>query len=159
MQTGRPGQPWVVYSQTEQLYTVRNLEPTLTSIENDVDVLVVVHPKNLPPAALYAIDQFALRGGRVLVFVDPDAQADQSAADPNNPMAQFMADKSSHFEPLLAAWGVDFKSRPGGRRPGARHGGQHAPGRAAAAAHRGAGSRRRPAWRRTWSPRSSTAST
>ena len=110
MQSGRPGQPWVVYSQTEQLYTVRNLEPTLTSIENDVDVLVVVHPKDLPPAALYAIDQFALRGGRVLVFVDPDAQADQSAADPNNPMAQFMADKSSHFEPLLAAWGVDFKS-------------------------------------------------
>jgi len=109
-QSGRPGQPWVVYSQTEQLYTVRNLEPALTSVEDDVDVLVVVHPKNLPPAALYAIDQFALRGGRVLVFVDPDAQADQSAADPNNPMAQFMADKSSHFEPLLAAWGVDFKA-------------------------------------------------
>ena len=33
-----------------------------------------------------------------------------SAQDPNNPMAQFMADKSSHLEPLLAAWGVDFKS-------------------------------------------------
>jgi len=110
MQTGRPGQPWVVYGQTEQLYTVRNLEPTMTEVGKDVDVLVVVHPKNLPPPALYAIDQFALHGGRVLVFVDPDAQADQSAADPNNPMAQFMADKSSHFEPLLAAWGVDFKS-------------------------------------------------
>jgi ABC-type uncharacterized transport system involved in gliding motility auxiliary subunit len=109
MQTGRPGQPWVVYGQTEQLYTVRPLEPTLTRIETDVDVLVVVHPKNLPPPALYAIDQFALHGGRVLVFVDPDAQADQSQSDPNNPMAQFMADKSSHFEPLLAAWGVEFK--------------------------------------------------
>jgi len=110
MQTGRPGQPWVVYSQTEQLYTVRELEPTMTAVADDVDVLVVVHPKTLPPPALYAIDQFALRGGRVLVFVDPDAQADQSAADPQNPMAQFMADKSSHFEPLLAAWGVDFKA-------------------------------------------------
>jgi len=110
MQTGRPGQPWVVYGQTEQLYTVRELEPAMTAVGDDVDVLVVVHPKNLPPPALYAIDQFALRGGRVLVFVDPDAQADQSAADPNNPMAQFMADKSSHFEPLLAAWGIDFKA-------------------------------------------------
>ena len=109
-QTGRPGQPWVVYGQTEQLYTVRNLEPSMTAVANDVDVLVVVHPKNLPPAALYAIDQFALRGGRVLVFVDPDAQADQSGVDPNNPMSQFMADKSSHFEPLLAAWGLDFKA-------------------------------------------------
>ena len=39
----------------------------------------IVHPKELPPAALYAIDQFALRGGHILAFVDPNAQADQSA--------------------------------------------------------------------------------
>jgi ABC-type uncharacterized transport system involved in gliding motility auxiliary subunit len=109
MQTGRPGQPWVVYGQVEQLYTVRNLEPTLTTIDKDVDVLVIVHPKELPPAALYAIDQFALRGGHILAFVDPNAQADTAGADPNNPMAAMMADKSSHLEPLLTAWGLDFK--------------------------------------------------
>ena len=109
MQTGRPRQPWVVYGQIEQLYTVRNLEPTLTTIGNDIDVLVLVHPKALPPAALYAIDQYALRGGHILAFVDPNSQADQSGADPNNPMAAMMADKSSHLEPLLAAWGVEFK--------------------------------------------------
>jgi ABC-type uncharacterized transport system involved in gliding motility auxiliary subunit len=110
MQTGRPRPPWAVYGQLEQLYTVRALEPTLTKIDADVDVLVLVHPKNLPPAALYAIDQFAMRGGHLLAFVDPNAQTDQSGADPNNPMAQFAADKSSHLEPLLAAWGVEFKS-------------------------------------------------
>jgi ABC-type uncharacterized transport system involved in gliding motility auxiliary subunit len=109
MQTGRPKPPWVVYGQIEQLYTVHNLEPTLTTIGADVDVLVLVHPKDLPPAALYAIDQFALRGGHILAFVDPNAQSDQSGSDPNNPMAQFAADKSSHLEPLLAAWGVEFK--------------------------------------------------
>ena len=110
MQSGRQRPAWVVYGQIEQLYTVRALEPTLTKIDADVDVLVLVHPKELPPAALYAIDQFALRGGHVLAFIDPNAQADQSGNDPNNPMAQFQADKSSHLEPLLAAWGVDFKS-------------------------------------------------
>jgi ABC-type uncharacterized transport system involved in gliding motility auxiliary subunit len=110
MQTGRPRPPWAVYGQLEQLYTVRALEPTLTKIDADVDVLVLVHPKNLPPAALYAIDQFAMSGGHLLAFVDPNAQTDQSGADPNNPMAQFAADKSSHLEPLLAAWGVEFKS-------------------------------------------------
>jgi ABC-type uncharacterized transport system involved in gliding motility auxiliary subunit len=109
VQTGRPRQPWVVYGQVEQLYTVRNLEPSLTTIGNDIDVLVIVHPKELPPAALYAIDQFAMRGGRILAFVDPNAQQDQSGADPNNPMAQFSADKSSHLEPLLTAWGLEFK--------------------------------------------------
>jgi len=109
MQTGRPKPPWVVYGQVEQLYTVRSLEPSLTKIDADVDVLVIVHPKALPPAALYAIDQFALRGGRILAFVDPNAQADTAGADPNNPMAAMTADKSSHLEPLLTAWGLEFK--------------------------------------------------
>jgi ABC-type uncharacterized transport system involved in gliding motility auxiliary subunit len=110
MQSGRPTPPWMVYGQAEQLYTLRPLEPTLTSIDADVDVLVLVHPKGLPPAALYAIDQFVMRGGRVLAFVDPNSQMDQSGQDPQNPMAQFAADKSSHLEPLLTAWGVEFKS-------------------------------------------------
>jgi ABC-type uncharacterized transport system involved in gliding motility auxiliary subunit len=110
MQTGRPRPPAAVYQQVEQLYTVRTLEPTLTSIDADVDVLVLVHPKNLPPAALYAIDQYALRGGHVLVFVDPRAEADPAAAaDPGNPMAQMQADRSSDLAPLLKAWGVDYQ--------------------------------------------------
>jgi ABC-type uncharacterized transport system involved in gliding motility auxiliary subunit len=109
MQTGRPRPPWTVYGQLDQLYTVRNLEPTLTGIDADVDELVIVHPKNLPPAALYAIDQFAMRGGHVLVFVDPIAQADPAGNDPNNPMARFAADKSSNLQPLLASWGIEFK--------------------------------------------------
>jgi ABC-type uncharacterized transport system involved in gliding motility auxiliary subunit len=110
MQTGRQRPGWVVYGQVEQLYTVHNLEPTLTTIGSDVDVLVIVHPKELPPAALYAIDQFALRGGHILAFVDPNSQNDNAGADPNNPMAAMTADKSSHLEPLLAAWGLEFKS-------------------------------------------------
>jgi ABC-type uncharacterized transport system involved in gliding motility auxiliary subunit len=108
MQTGRPRPPWVIYGQLEQLYTVKVLEPTLTAIDADVDELVIVHPKHLPPAALYAIDQFAMRGGHVLAFMDPVAQQDQSGNDPNNPMAQFAADKSSTLGPLLTAWGVDY---------------------------------------------------
>jgi ABC-type uncharacterized transport system involved in gliding motility auxiliary subunit len=110
MQTGRPRPASAVYQQVEQLYQVRTLEPTLTSIEADVDVLVIIHPKNLPAPALYAIDQFALRGGHVLVFVDPRAEADPAAAaDPGNPMAQMQADRSSNLEPLFKAWGVDYQ--------------------------------------------------
>jgi ABC-type uncharacterized transport system involved in gliding motility auxiliary subunit len=108
MQSGRPKPPWAVYGQVEQLYTVRPLTPQLTSIDDDLDVLVIVHPKNLPPAALYAIDQYAMRGGHILAFVDPNAQADQSANDPSNPMAAQGANRSSQLEPLLASWGVKF---------------------------------------------------
>jgi ABC-type uncharacterized transport system involved in gliding motility auxiliary subunit len=109
MQTGRPRAPWVVFGQVEQMYTVRNLDASLTKIDADIDVLVLVHPKELPPAALYAIDQFGLRGGHVLAFIDPNSQADSSGQDPQNPMAALGADHSSHLEPLLKAWGVDFK--------------------------------------------------
>jgi len=108
-QSGRPTPPWVVYAQLEQLYTLRTLDNTLTAIDPDIDVLVLVHPKDLPPAALYAIDQYAMRGGHVLAFVDPNAQADHAGMDPQNPMSQFTADRSSHLEPLLASWGVEFK--------------------------------------------------
>jgi ABC-type uncharacterized transport system involved in gliding motility auxiliary subunit len=108
MQSGRQSPPWVVYGQLEQLYTLRTLEPGLTAIDNDVDALVLVHPKALPPAALYAIDQFAMRGGHILAFVDPNSQADQAGADPNNPMAQMSADKSSNLDPLLKAWGIEY---------------------------------------------------
>jgi ABC-type uncharacterized transport system involved in gliding motility auxiliary subunit len=109
MQTQRPRPPWAVYGQLEQLYTIRALDPSLNKVDADIDVLVLVHPKNLSPAALYAIDQYAMRGGHILAFVDPNAQMDQSGQDPGNPMAQFAADKSSHLEPLLTAWGVEFK--------------------------------------------------
>jgi ABC-type uncharacterized transport system involved in gliding motility auxiliary subunit len=62
----------------------------------------------LAPATQFAIDQFALRGGHILVFLDPLAEADSAGADAGNPMAAMGADKSSHLTPLLKAWGVEF---------------------------------------------------
>ena len=97
----------------EQLFTVKPLAPTRRrrSIA-DVDVLVIVHPKGLSPATQFAIDQFALRGGHVIAFVDPLAEADQAGADPQNPDG---GDDRPTSPPTLAkllkAWGVDFNPR------------------------------------------------
>jgi ABC-type uncharacterized transport system involved in gliding motility auxiliary subunit len=107
-QTGQMGDPWPIYTQIEELFTVRSLTPDVDHIDQDVDVLMLVHPKQLPPKTLYAIDQFVMRGGRILLFVDPNAGADTSGQDPSNPMAGMMADHSSDLEPLLKAWGVDY---------------------------------------------------
>ncbi len=106
--SGQPTEPWVVLQQAQQLFTVRQLDTHLTRIDPDVSVLVLVHPKNLSPATEYAIDQFALRGGHILAFVDPLAEQDRAGADPSNPLAALAADHSSHLEPLLSAWGVNF---------------------------------------------------
>ena len=69
--------------QAQQLFDVRTLQPTATAIDPDVRVLVLVDPKNLSPATQFAIDQFALRGGHILAFVDPLAETDQSAGNPD----------------------------------------------------------------------------
>jgi len=73
--------------------------------------LVVVHPKQLGDDAQYAIDQFVLRGGHLLAFVDPDAELDSAGADPGNPMAAALADKSSDLPALFKAWGVEFSPK------------------------------------------------
>jgi ABC-type uncharacterized transport system involved in gliding motility auxiliary subunit len=106
--TGQMRQPWAVYSEAQQLFDLRPLDAAATKIDADVSVLVLVHPKNLAPATQFAIDQYALRGGHILAFVDPLAAADVAADDPQNPLARMTADQASHLESLLRAWGVQF---------------------------------------------------
>jgi ABC-type uncharacterized transport system involved in gliding motility auxiliary subunit len=107
-QTGQMGEPWPIYTQIQQLFSVRTLTADLDHIDKDVDVLMLIHPKQLPPKALYAIDQFVMRGGRLLLMLDPNAGADLSGQDPSNPLAGAMANHSSDLQPLLASWGVDY---------------------------------------------------
>ena len=106
--TGQMREPWMVYSDAQQLLDVRPLAQNATRIDPDVNVLVLVHPKELSPATQFAIDQYALGGGHILAFVDPMAESDASGAEAGNPMAAMGADKSSHLTPLLTAWGVKF---------------------------------------------------
>jgi ABC-type uncharacterized transport system involved in gliding motility auxiliary subunit len=100
-------QPWYVMDQIRQLnYETRTIQPNATEIPKEVNVLLIVHPKNLADATQYAIDQFVLNGGRALVFVDPFCDADTSGEDPNNPMSRFQAQKGSGIPKLFDSWGV-----------------------------------------------------
>jgi len=108
-QTRQMREPWAVDQQLQQSFDVRQLSaPSLKTIDKDIGVLVLVHPKNLTDDALYAIDQFVLRGGHLLVFVDPQAESDDGGADPNNPQAAMFANKSSDLPKLFKAWGVQY---------------------------------------------------
>ena len=110
-QTGESHDSPVMYTQAQELFNLKPIPTTATSIDADVDVLVIVHPKGLSPATQFAIDQYAMRGGRILMFVDPVAEADTAGADPSNPMAAMTANKSSDPGPLLKAWGVEFNPK------------------------------------------------
>lgn len=104
----QPPPPWVVMDQVNQLFEVQTLSATLTRIPDNIDVLMVVHPKNLSEAALYAIDQYVMGGGRAVFFLDPHAESDVP-----NPMMppQRNASKASNLGALPAAWG--FEVEPG----------------------------------------------
>lgn len=96
--------PWTIYEQLSQLYDVRYLGGEITSLDPEVRLLLLVHPASLSAKSLYAVDQFVLRGGKVMLFVDPHSEA----AAMRQRGQQQPTPQSSTLEPLLTAWGVKF---------------------------------------------------
>jgi ABC-type uncharacterized transport system involved in gliding motility auxiliary subunit len=108
--TQQPSQPWTVVQQARQLFEVRTLPANVLKIDDDVNVLWIVHPTMLDDTTLYAIDQFVMRGGHALIFVDPMAEILASAApDPASGFGGSQA--SSSLDKLFAAWGVKYNTR------------------------------------------------
>lgn len=101
---GRPGGGWNIVSLLREVFEVRDLGTEPTEIAQDVDTLLLIHPKNLSDQARYAIDQFVLKGGKAMVFVDPYAEEDTASPDPQNPMV--MPQTGSNLPDLMEKWGV-----------------------------------------------------
>lgn len=99
------GAPWVSMLQLRQAFTVRNVQPDVQVIDPDVSVLLVAHAQNLSENALYAIDQFVMRGGRLMVMVDPHSEGQASAPSPNGEPAR---ETSSNLAKLFDAWGIAY---------------------------------------------------
>ncbi|MDH4073395.1 MAG: Gldg family protein, partial [Gammaproteobacteria bacterium] len=108
-QTQRMQQPWVVYQQAEQLFEVRNLGTSFVEIPEDVSLLWIVQPKNLSNDTLYAIDQFVMKGGKAIVFVDPVADVDPVAME-GMPQGMPPMGQGSDLAELFEAWGIEFSA-------------------------------------------------
>jgi ABC-type uncharacterized transport system involved in gliding motility auxiliary subunit len=101
----QPTEPWVLASELKRSFEVRKVELDAEKIDDDIKVLLLVHPRNIMEATEYAIDQFVLRGGKLIAFVDPYAYFDQQP-DMQNPFGGSQAGQSTLFN-LFKAWGVD----------------------------------------------------
>ncbi|GLZ87086.1 hypothetical protein Pres01_31370 [Metapseudomonas resinovorans] len=104
MMTRQPTQPWMVMEEVRQLFQIESLKSDIDQIPEQVSVLLLVHPKDLPQQTQYAIDQFVLRGGKLLAFVDPWSEADSGMEMPGEPGG----DKSSDLDTLFKAWGLQM---------------------------------------------------
>jgi ABC-type uncharacterized transport system involved in gliding motility auxiliary subunit len=100
-----PPQPWAIHDQLAQFFQIERIDRDATTIPESVNVLMLVHPKDLPEPTLYAIDQFVMRGGRVLAFVDPHAEGEMSRPGPAAQTGQTASD----IPALLKSWGVEME--------------------------------------------------
>jgi ABC-type uncharacterized transport system involved in gliding motility auxiliary subunit len=107
MQTFQTTPAWMVIDQISQMFEVQTVTAPLTQVPEEIDLLIVIHPQNLAEKTLYEIDQFVMRGGRLLAFVDPLSEQNRPASQ--NPMMQAPQSSSSELNRLLSAWGVTLR--------------------------------------------------
>ncbi|MDH3276066.1 MAG: Gldg family protein, partial [Gammaproteobacteria bacterium] len=100
---------WVVYQQARQLFEIRDLGSSFEAVPDDVGLLWIVQPKNLSNATQYAIDQFVMRGGKALIFVDPVAAVDTTPVE-GMPQGMPPMGQASDLPLLFDGWGIKFSA-------------------------------------------------
>jgi ABC-type uncharacterized transport system involved in gliding motility auxiliary subunit len=103
-QRQQPSQPWIFLTELKENYTVRDIPLTADKIGDDVSVLLVVHPQSISDEAQYAIDQFLLRGGKMVALLDPYSFVEAQTAGPYGREVGY----DSTLAKLLPAWGIQF---------------------------------------------------
>ena len=101
-QESKPTPPWLIMSQIREFFDVKIIDQGAAKIPDGIDILMVAHPVGLKPQTAYAIDQFALKGGKVLMFIDPVAEAAQLAI-----ISQGTSGRAELIK-ILASWGITF---------------------------------------------------
>lgn len=104
---GQATQQWMIMDIIRQLYAVQRVDLTAAEIDEEIDILMIVHPEGLSEQMLYAIDQFMMRGGKTMLFLDPSADSMVSRSRQGNLIPAGMR---SELPGLLEAWGIEFPS-------------------------------------------------
>ncbi len=94
-------QRWPVVERVMEFFQIMPLPTEIREVPEEVDILMLVHPVGLKPHTMYAIDQFMMRGGKALAFVDPVAEAEAAST-----RKQGFRPRSSNFNRILKRWGV-----------------------------------------------------
>jgi ABC-type uncharacterized transport system involved in gliding motility auxiliary subunit len=102
--TRQASEPWVLANELKRDFEVKEVPLSAKQIDKDLNVLLVIHPRDVQPATEYALDQFVLRGGKLIAFVDPYAYFDQMPTMPGMPQTP----SSSTLPTLFKAWGLEM---------------------------------------------------
>ena len=103
--TRQASEPWVLANELKRDFNIKPVSLMAESIDKDINVLLVIHPRDLPEKTEYALDQFVMRGGKLIAFVDPYAYFDQQ---PSPMPGMGGGGTSSTLSTLFKAWGVEM---------------------------------------------------
>jgi len=103
--TRQSSEPWVLANELKREFDVKEVPLTAKEIDKDLNVLLLIHPRDVPPSTEYALDQFVMRGGKLIAFVDPYAYFDQGPTMPGMPPMP----SSSTLPTLFKAWGLNME--------------------------------------------------
>jgi ABC-type uncharacterized transport system involved in gliding motility auxiliary subunit len=102
----QPQEAWVIISELQRDFTVKQVPLEADKIDDEIKVLIVAHPKEIKDSAQYAIDQFIMRGGKLIAFLDGMSMVD--SRNQQNPMMPNMGGGGSTLDKLVKAWGLQF---------------------------------------------------
>ena len=106
MRMGQQGQqPWVIVNELKNDFNVQRVAMDVDKIDDTIKLLVLIHPRDITDKAQFAIDQFILRGGKLIAFLDPLPMMDTKE---QNEMLGAMPNSGSSLDKLLRAWGLSF---------------------------------------------------
>jgi ABC-2 type transport system permease protein len=109
-QQGRPVREKWNFAQWLSLdYEIDEISPSALRIPDDIDFLIAIHPKGFSDEILYAVDQYVMRGGKLIASADPFCNMDQPPPNPRNQFATFSHKRDSDFNRLTNAWGVKME--------------------------------------------------
>ena len=101
---GKPEQQ--ILKQMKEMFQVEKIDENSNELNKNTKVLMIIHPKFLSDETLYMIDQWILKGGATLIFLDPYAETEisrQQGMPPMNPR--------SNLKKLLDTWGIKFDDK------------------------------------------------
>jgi len=102
-------EPWLFIQEVKKDFEVKQVPMDSETIDPEIKVLLVIHPKEITDKAQFAIDQFVLRGGKLIAFLDAMSLVDKPA-NPQNPMMANLPGGPSSLDKLLKAWGITFEN-------------------------------------------------
>jgi ABC-type uncharacterized transport system involved in gliding motility auxiliary subunit len=102
-------QPFLIYAELTDRFEVEFIAPDAVSIPKRIEVLLLAHPRPLTDSQAYAVDQFVMRGGRVIAFVDPQSEVSLTAGPNGAPLKGYT--EQSNLPRLMRAWGVVMDDR------------------------------------------------